>query len=345
MPRSAVALDVVGARYVSFAAAGTRGLCYLGLLDALEDALGADGYEAWRGALRGAAGTSAGACAALTLLLGLDRAARRQTLAELSDMRAVVRCPDVALLLREYGWEDGRAFKELVQRVLTRGGLSGDSTLGDFRRLLRQDLVCVCTDLRTGAPCVLSAETAPDVRVCDAVYASSCVPFVFAPARVKGGVLAIDGCLSCEMPEVFDEAETLFVSVDGAAAGQGDDDVAASWAGFVQGIVRCCSVAQGPRLRRLREASAASGRWLSLPHPRALCAGPAFDVSLDARGAEALHRAGYAETRDALAAGALARTAAAATTAYVRLVTLPVALVAAPTAEPEAGPSLDPTAR
>ena len=43
----------------------------------------------------------------------------------------------------------------------------------------------MCTDLvHTGQPLVLSAQSHPTLRVCDAVYASCCVPFVFAPARL-----------------------------------------------------------------------------------------------------------------------------------------------------------------
>lgn len=307
------------ARYVSFAGAGTRGILYVGLLEALEDALG-EAHEEWRAALRGAAGTSAGACAALLLLLGLDRAARRETLRELSDMRAIVRCPDVGLLLRHYGWEDGRAFKELVQRLLVRGGLSGESTLGDLKRLLRQEFVCVCTDLRTGRALELSAKTHPTLRVCDAVYASCCVPFVFAPARVPGvdgaETLATDGCLTCNLPDVFDEAQTLYVTL-----GESPSEGVHSWSDFLHGIVRCSVAAQDHRVAALRAAR--PHQCLRLWLPPALCGTPAFDPTLDARGADLLFRAGYAGARDALAAGALSAAAERAVRAYATLAALP----------------------
>jgi predicted acylesterase/phospholipase RssA len=281
------------ARYVSFASAGTRGLVYLGFLDAMEDRLGTQGYEAWRAQLRGAAGTSAGSCAALVLLLGLDRTARRETLEEMSDMRNVVRCPDVGQLLRHYGWEDGRAFKELVQRVLMRGGLSAHSTLGDVRRLLRQEFVCVATDLHTGRALHLSAETHPTTKVYDAVYASCCVPFMFVPAKVDGRLLA-DGCLACNVPEVFAEDETLFVDL----ATDDEDHPIGSWMDYLHGIVRCTVVAQG------------RGTWQRRAHsirlPPSLLQTPAFDVHQSAETAESLFRAGYASTLDALRGGVCA---------------------------------------
>ena len=302
------------ARYVSFASAGTRGLVYLGFLDAMEDRLGERGYEAWRAELRGAAGTSAGSCAALVLLLGLDRTARRETLEEMSDMRNVVRCPDVGQLLRRYGWEDGRAFKELVQRVLMRGGLSAHSTLGDVRRLLRQEFVCVCTDLHTGRALHLSADTHPTTKVCDAVYASCCVPFMFVPAKVDGHLVA-DGCLSCNVPEVFAEAETLFVNL---ATGDEEQPIA-SWMDFLHGIVRCTVVAQR------------CGGWSrchEIALPPSLVSAPAFDVHQSPEAAECLFRAGYASTLDALCGGGVCAAAGRALQLYLLLTP----------AEPEAGP-------
>lgn len=291
------------ARYVSFASAGTRGIVYMGLLDALEDYLGKE-YEAWRAALHGAAGTSAGACAALLLLLGLDREARRETLLELSDVRAVVRSPDIALLFRRYGCEDGSAFKELVQRILMRGGLSANSTLGDLKRLLRQDFVCVCTDLRSGKPLTLSAETAPTLRVCDALYASCCVPFVFSPAQLPDGTVAVDGCLSCDLPEVFVEEETLFVTMQESEEGvvplkKENSGGVQSWGEFLHGIVQCSSVAQRHRVQRLLERD----RCFLLPLPPTLSRMPVFDVHQGPEETEALFRCGYALTCDRLYGG------------------------------------------
>ena len=227
------------ARYVSFAGAGTRGVVYAGVIDAWESRHA--GFEAWRQGLRGAAGTSAGAIAALGLLLGLARADRHELMRSIADMRDVVRFPDVSLLLRHFGWADGRAMRERVSAMLERGGLSPSSTFADLRRLLRQEFVCMCTDLRTGAPVKLCAETTPGMRVCDAVYASCCVPFVFTPPCLPDGSMVTDGCLSCNQPDVFERAETLFVNVDASVP-----DRVETWPDFLGGIVRASLAAQQP---------------------------------------------------------------------------------------------------
>lgn len=317
--------SLVNARYVSLSSAGTRGIVYIGFLEALEDHLEATAsvtFEQWRSNLKGAAGTSAGACAALAILLGIDRTTRRQMLHELSDMRTVVRHPDIALLLRHYGWEDGRAFKELVQNLLMRGGLSAHSTLGDVKRLLRQDFVCVCTDLNTGQPIMLSADNVPTMRVYDAVYASCCVPFMFTPMRVLDTVV-VDGCLSCDLPEVFDEEQTLFVTLQPspqfdarAPEAHGVD----SWVDFLHGIVRCSSVAQKHRTDRI--ALERPDRCLRLWIPQAIQSTPSFDIHMGREGCHTLFRAGYAATLDALTNGRLLHATRTAVQTYVGLATV-----------------------
>ena len=291
--------------YVSFASAGTRGAAYVGLLEALEDHL--PDHEAWRRGLRGVAGTSAGALAALVLALGLDRDARRAVLT--ASTGAVLRSPDIALLLQRFGLEEGRAFRELVRDVLAKGGLSAECTLADLKRLLRIDFVCVTTDLRDGRPLFLRAQTAPDTLVCDAVYASCCVPFVFTPQRL-GEALCVDGCLSCSLPEVFDEAATLFVVVEG----EGDGETR-NWMAFLHAIVHCATRAQDHRVDRLADRALA---LLRLPLPPALAKQtPTFDPDVTAPVLDALVTVGYVAAADRLLDGACTRALRATVRAYL----------------------------
>lgn len=260
------------------------------------------GFEEWRSGLKGAAGTSAGSVAALMLLLGLDREARRETLNAFSDMRVVVRCPDVSLLLRRFGWEDGTGFKEMVQSVLTKGGLSAESTLKDLRRLLRQDFVCVCTDLERSTPLLLSAATFPSMRVCDAVYASCCVPFMFTPMSMHDGRMVVDGCMTCNLPEVFDEEETLFVMLDTSTDERRRR--IGTWVDFLQGIVRCSLASQKEREERLLSEQREKCIHVHFS-PSLLTATPSFDVDLSADDVRAFVSSGYAWATDAMMGGAL----------------------------------------
>ena len=295
-------MRIAESEYVSFASAGTRGLVYLGVLDALEDHLQPDGFARWNRALRGVAGTSAGAIVALMLALGFDREARREILRDHLDVRRVVSRPDFALLLRQYGCEDGEAFKEVIQRILARGGLSSTSTMADLQRLLRIDVVFVCTNLHTGAPLYLSAGATPSLRVCDAVYASGCVPFVFAPQMVHD-VMATDGCLSCHLPEAFEESRTLFVSVEEGPPPDSSKKLT-SWSDFLHGIVRCTVVSQRHRIDRLRREQ--SDRFLLLQLPAELLrTSPPFELDMPAQTAAALVHAGYVAAVDAFWGGDL----------------------------------------
>lgn len=312
-------MRIAEAEYVSLASAGTRGLVYLGVLDAIEDHLEADGFARWNRGLRGVAGTSAGAIVALMLALGFDRAARHEILRDHLDVRRVVSRPDFALLLRQYGCEDGEAFKEVIQRILARGGLSSTSTMADLQRLLRIDVVFVCTNLHTGAPLYLSATTTPSLRVCDAVYASGCVPFVFAPQMVHD-VMTTDGCLSCHLPEAFDESRTLFVSVEEGPPPDSSKRLT-SWSDFLHGIVRCTVVSQRHRIDRLRREQADRFLLLQLPS-ELLRTSPPFELDMSEQTADALVHAGYVAAADAFHDGEPTR-------AVERVVQFLVALVLA----------------
>lgn len=279
--------------YVSFSSAGTRGLMYMGVLDAMEDHMneqyGPNGFETWRQNLKGVAGTSAGSLPALLLLLGVDRTKRHDIMHHCSDMRAVLPCPDVTLLFRNYGVEDGYAFRDIIKEVLMEGGMSAESTLGDVKRLLRKEFVCICSDLQSGQPLTLNTHTHPHVRVCDAVYATCCVPFLFTPIHIDGH-LVVDGCFVCNTPRPFPLDETFFVLKDPAEL---QDHPVQTWSDFLHGMVSCALHSQHEEERALS---------INYPNQCLILQSwnddvkkmPAFDVTLDAGASDALYRAGYA---------------------------------------------------
>ena len=237
-------------KYVSFSAAGTRGIAYFGVLDALEDQHGCEEFERWRRALAGFAGTSAGAIAALMLCVGLDRASRDKVLTQCSDIRRLLN-PNVALLAQGFGVEEGHGLRKAVRFILTLGGLSETCTFLDVRRLLNVDLVLCATDLNDGMPYLMSVDRTPDVSVVEAVFASCCVPFVFMPPVING-VLLSDGCLSCDYPNVFQEGETLFISM--CEGGNRKERGIHSWTEFIAALVRCANVAQRHKWQSLSSA-------------------------------------------------------------------------------------------
>tara|TARA_E500000178_G_scaffold356684_1_gene437126 strand:- start:6103 stop:7086 length:984 start_codon:yes stop_codon:yes gene_type:complete len=226
--------------YVSFASAGTKGHMFLGLLDGIEYILEKQGrtYDEWHASLKGVSGTSAGSMIGLVLLLGINKEKRSLLLSEISDVLKHLN-PDLSLLLRNYGWEDGRSIKNVIRRFLSLGGLSEESTLYDMYRIMRKEFVCVCTNLNLCEKMRLSAKSHPDMKVVDAIYASCAVPFVFTPPMIDT-IMVADGCLTENMPLVFDESKTLFVIPDRRVI----NEAVHTWPDFLAKIVRCSSANQ-----------------------------------------------------------------------------------------------------
>ena len=233
--------------HVAFSSSGTQGLLYEGVIEALEDHV--PEYEAWAAALRGVAGTSGGAVAALMLALQVPRARRRELVYWAGDVRNWV-TPDVGSLVRNYGVDDGRDLRAFVQEILVSGGLSAATTMADLRRLVRVDVVFVAHDLLEALPVHLSAATAPDMHVADAVVASCAIPLVFTPVAYRGMQL-VDGMLTEHAPAVFDDKETLHVVVPFRPA---PTDLK-GWFEYVNALMRASRRPQEARVAALLDKS------------------------------------------------------------------------------------------
>ena len=286
-------LDAV--RYLSFSSGGTRGFSFLGVLDALEDhverATGMP-FDEWRLGVRGVAGASAGSLVAIMFALGLRRAERYEIAADFAEVRRWMRAIDVSLLYRNFGMEDGRGFRENVARMITQGGLSSTSTLGDLKRLLRIDVVCVATDLNTSRPYEMSGSRTPHMSVVDAIYASCCMPFVFAPLVVRPGLTLADGCLSCRLPRPFDDDATLFVDLTTRSAPLPSIE---DWPTFLTSLMNCLQSEEPPLSRTLRIDG--------VP----VCEAPTFDLDHTAQDMYVLAASGYVTASDWLLDGRLVK--------------------------------------
>lgn len=201
--------------YLSCSGGGTKGLIYTGVLDAMEDHMIRTGksFEEWRASLKGLSGTSAGSICCLAVLLGLDKFQRSKLIKNIfSDMRNIVPCPDITLMVTSYGLENGNTFKSQIQAILNESGLNPETTLGDIKRLFGKEFVCVCTDIQKQEPIHLSSSNTPNVKVYDAIYMSCSIPFVFAPMKFQDNYI-VDGSLTEDIPNVFDSSKTLFLVI------------------------------------------------------------------------------------------------------------------------------------
>lgn len=243
-------------RYISFSSSGLHGFLFEGFLQAFEDSAA---YEPVMHRVRGISGTSGGSIAALTLALSVDRETRMNLLSEMSSLGNIVCKPDVTLMIDRFGLDDGVALRQVVEQILIAGGLSATSKMKDLRRLLRRDVVFVAHNLNTGRPVNLSAETVPDMSVADAVFASCCIPFVFAPLVYRDASYC-DGVLSAYLPHASDDAETMHVVIPPATR----VDAIGSWTDFLRCLMLATTAPQQERLDRVM----ALPTTVRLSHPR-----------------------------------------------------------------------------
>lgn len=262
-------------------------MAYFGMIDALER--GMHNYAEWRQQLRGVVGTSAGSLCALVIALGLDADARRHILSDVMDVQNVLRRMDISLLATNFGMDDGHGLRDGVHAILTRGGLSVDSTLGDLKRLLRIEFVCVCTDLSTSSRICLASSTHPHVRVCDAVCASCAIPFVFCPVRIDGYVLA-DGALTCRLADdVFPKENTMFVEI----TSQEKKEPIQDWMSFLSGVLSCCMKHQDEHTHSLCDSE--HGLCIFVPP---FVTSSVFDITLDENTRHSIVQTGFVVTLD-----------------------------------------------
>jgi len=218
--------------YFSCSGGGTKGLMFAGLLDAFEDYFYRINisYEDWRRRLKGLSGTSAGTICCLTIILGMDKIKRKKIIFEIfSDLRNIIPCPDIGLLVSSYGLESGNSFKSYVKQILTESGLNEDTTLGDIKRLFGKEFVCVASDLTTQKPVYFSGSDTPEIKIYDAIYMSCSIPFIFAPVKYKDKHI-VDGSLTEDVPFFFKNKKTMYVTIPKFSNG---NDIT-SWPDYIQ---------------------------------------------------------------------------------------------------------------
>lgn len=225
--------------YVCFAAGAQKGVLFEGFLQVLEDRWTPQELDTWRAKIQGLAGSSVGSIVALIFALGFSRTHRLEFAREMFTFKTMLH-PDVTLLASRFGWDEGHVLKDFVQKILTRGGLSHTSTLGDLKRLLRIEFVVPATDLKTMSPIVFSSTTTPDLMVCDTIYASCAIPFLFTPAVINGH-MCVDACMSCALPTPFPEEKTLFLNI---ACSEESDTMPKDWPDYIRRVLSCSGKVQ-----------------------------------------------------------------------------------------------------
>jgi predicted acylesterase/phospholipase RssA len=107
----------------------------------------------------------------------------------------------------EYGVNAGGLFRQILESILEKKGFA-DETLASLQATTKKKLHVTVTNICSNTAELWSAETAPDMLVVDAVYASCCIPFVFCPLQYKGN-LYVDGGLTKNLPIPEDCTDTI----------------------------------------------------------------------------------------------------------------------------------------
>jgi hypothetical protein len=101
--------------------------------------------------------------------------------------------------LDTFGFDSGENMEKLLTVLLRSKGFRPDLT---FRELAAKAplLRIFATDLNTCMPKEFSAALTPDVKIIQALRASTCIPIYFTPITGQDGHLLVDGGIISQMP-------------------------------------------------------------------------------------------------------------------------------------------------
>jgi predicted acylesterase/phospholipase RssA len=177
--------------------AGTRILCYVGALKALETY-----YHQFKEFV----GVSAGSIICMLMALGLnindiETAILSYNFRDMfhSDPFSPDRIIDATEL---WGLDDGISFKRNVAIFLESHGFSAKLTFEQLTRLTKKHLRILACDIEEAKYYEFSAKKTPKTYIIDAIYASCAIPIYFQPARINNKIL-VDGGLIHSFPLTY----------------------------------------------------------------------------------------------------------------------------------------------
>jgi predicted acylesterase/phospholipase RssA len=177
--------------------AGTRILCYVGALRALDK---------YYSQFKEFVGVSAGSIISMLMALGLS----------INDIESAILSynfrdmfhpdpfsPDHILDATEsWGLDDGIAFKKNIAIFLEGHGFSAKLTFEQLARLTKKNLRILACDIEEAKYYEFSNLKTPKTQIIDAVYASCAIPIYFYPAKINNKIL-VDGGLIHSFPLTY----------------------------------------------------------------------------------------------------------------------------------------------
>jgi predicted acylesterase/phospholipase RssA len=138
-------------------------------------------------------GTSVGGLIGLLVVIGMSHIAIHRLLMSVpiaSFFR--IRANGILTIADTGGIDSGNGLRRLIRSVLRRVTGKSTITLGELYQRYPIRFAVNALDVRTGASVILGTQETPDVRVEDALCATSAIPGLFVPVRIRDMVL-VDG--------------------------------------------------------------------------------------------------------------------------------------------------------
>lgn len=138
-------------------------------------------------------GTSVGGLIGLLVVIGMSHTAIRQLLMSIPISAFFrIRANGLLTMPDTGGIDSGTGLRRLIRSVLRRVVGRSTLTLGELYQRYPTRFAVNALDIRSGSQVILGTQETPDVRVEDALCATSAIPGLFVPVRIRDMVL-VDG--------------------------------------------------------------------------------------------------------------------------------------------------------
>jgi predicted acylesterase/phospholipase RssA len=192
-----------------FSGGGFKGIAFVGALRSLKEGYGWD-FGLRQPALKKIMGVSIGAFVAFLIIVGLS----------LDELLCFVRFCELGSLFNPnpvggifggiMALDDSLTMRSKISQILKERLHMPTATLLELKNSTGISLLIGVTNLKKLTFECLGPDTHPDLDVCDAIIASMAIPPIFAPQKLPGQTLAIDGGITCNYPITeFKNAESV----------------------------------------------------------------------------------------------------------------------------------------
>ena len=198
-------LDFRQVQRLGFSGGGMLGVSYFGFLSKL--ALSGCDFTSPSRNVKSFCGTSVGALIAFLCYARVDFSAERPAFALITPFIDRMTRLQPASLLSGY-LHDGSTVRRFISKTIYQITGLHEPTFKELSNLIgvQDELVICATNITKQTPTYFSANTTPDVRVSNALFASMCIPLLFPPTRIAEQSY-IDGGSSDNSPVLYDLIE------------------------------------------------------------------------------------------------------------------------------------------